>query len=68
MNGLKGIMISEVSWTRERKISYDFAFMWNLKNKTNKQTKQKQTQTQETNWWLPAGKGLGGAGEIGERN
>ena len=25
---------------RERQILYDFTYMWNLKNKTNKQTKE----------------------------
>ena len=30
---------------RERQIPYDFTYMWNLKNKINEQTKQKQTHT-----------------------
>ena len=38
---LEGIMVSEMS-DRERKILYDFAYMWNLKNKTNEQ--------RETEW------------------
>ena len=30
---------------RERKISYDIAYMWNLKNTTNKQTLRHRKQT-----------------------
>lgn len=33
-------MLSEIS---QRRIPYDFTCMWNLKNKTNEQAKQKQT-------------------------
>ena len=33
--------------------------MWNLRNKINKQTKLKQTQTQRANWWLPERRGVG---------
>ena len=39
---LEGTMLSEMSY-RERQILYDFTYMWNLKNKTNEQTKQKQS-------------------------
>ena len=39
---LEGIMLSEISQT-ERQILYDFTCVWNLKNKINEQTKQKQT-------------------------
>ena len=35
---LKGIMVSEIS---QRKIPYDFIYMWNLKT-TNEKTEQKQ--------------------------
>ena len=36
------MMLSGVS---QRKTNmYDFTYMWNLKNKTNEQTKQKQSQ------------------------
>ena len=35
---LEGIMLSEVKSDRERQIPYDFAYTWNLKNKTNEQT------------------------------
>ena len=34
---------STVLSDRERQIPYDFTYMWNLKNKINEQTKQKQT-------------------------
>ena len=34
---LEGIMLSEISQTRERQILYTFTYMWNL-NKTNEQT------------------------------
>lgn len=38
--GLGGIMLRET--VRERKIPYDFTYAWNLKNRTNEQTVQKQ--------------------------
>lgn len=47
------ILLSELSQT-ERKVPYDLTFMWNLKNKTNGQTEQKQTY-REQNCWLPEG-------------
>ena len=31
---LQGIMLSEISQTRE--VAYDFTYMWNLKNKRNR--------------------------------
>ena len=41
---LKGIMLSEIS---QRKTNTDdFIYMWNLKNKTNVQTKQKDSGTE----------------------
>ena len=47
---------------RQRQISYDNAYMWNLKKmiQINLYTKQKQTHRQKTNIWLPKGKGGGG--------
>ena len=42
---LKGIMLSEINQDRERKMLYDFTYMWNLKNKINEQAKQKQTHS-----------------------
>ena len=37
--GLEGIMLSQISQIENREIQYDFTYMWNLKNKTNKQNK-----------------------------
>ena len=44
---------------RERQISYDITYMWNLKNDTNELIYQTDTdsQTQRMNLWLPKGKG-----------
>ena len=41
----------------ERQIPYDSTCSWNLKNKSNEQTKQ-NSRIQRTDWWL--GDGLGG--------
>ena len=40
---LEGIMQREISQTWIRQIPYYFTYMWNLKNKTNEQKKQKHT-------------------------
>lgn len=64
MDCLDSIMLSEMS-DRERQMPYDFTYMWNLKTK---QTNQKQTQIQGTNWQLPEQGGVAGAGKIGEGN
>ena len=37
--GLEGIMLSQISQIENREIQHDFTYMWNLKNKTNKQNK-----------------------------
>ena len=52
------IILSEV---RQRQISYDITFMWNLKNDINELIYKTETdsQTQKTNLWLPKGKGQG---------
>ena len=49
---------------KERQISYDITYMWNLKKMTqmNLLTKQIQTHRQKTNLGLPEGKGLVGEG------
>ena len=39
-------MLSEMS---QKKIPHDFTYMWNLKNKTNEETEQKQIQIQRAN-------------------
>ena len=56
---LEGIMLSEISQTEKNK--YYFTYMWNLKNKTNEQTKHNITRLigTEKRWWLPEGRGLG---------
>ena len=41
---LEDIMLSEIR-VRERQIPYDFTYVWNLKNKTKEQTKQKSTHS-----------------------
>ena len=45
---------------RERQISYDITYMWNLKNDTNELIYKTETdsQTSETNLWLPKGEGI----------
>ena len=53
---LEIIILSEVS---QRQISYDIAYMWNLKKiGTNELIYKIETdsQTQKTNLWLPKGK------------
>ena len=60
---LEIITLSEL---RERQISYDITYMWNLKEKTiqmNLYTNQKQNhrhKKKKTNLWLPKGKSRGG--------
>ena len=50
-----------LSVRREKQISYDFTYMQNLKNKTNKQNKTKpDSQIQRTDQLLPRGRGCGG--------
>lgn len=34
--------------------SYDFIYMWDIKQKSNKQTKEANS---ETEWWSPEGEG-----------
>ena len=41
-------MLSEYSQFGERQAPYDITYMWNLKNKTNKQTKQNQPYKEQT--------------------
>ena len=56
---LEVIILSEVKSDTEREISYDITCMWNLKYDTNELTYKTETdsQTYETNLWLPKGKG-----------
>ena len=46
---------------RERQISYDITYMWNLKYDTNELIYETETdsQTQRTDLWLPRGRGVG---------
>ena len=66
---LEGIMLSETSQT-ERQILYDFNYRWNLKkfflkkNEYNK--KEKDSQIQRTNQWLPVGRGKGSRANKGK--
>ena len=45
---------------RERYISYDFAYMWNLRKDINALIYKTDSQTLTTILWLPKGKGWGG--------
>ena len=54
------IILSEGS---QRQISYDIAYMWNLKKRDTNELIHKteiDPQTLKTNLWLPKGKGGGG--------
>ena len=55
---LEIIILSEPD--RERQISYDITYMWNLKYDTNELIYKTETdsQTWKTNLWLPKGKGV----------
>ena len=69
MDGPRDDHTSEVS-QRERQISYDIAYMWNLKKKKNDTSEltykiETASQAQKTNLWLPKGKQ---EWEAGERN
>ena len=59
-SGIKGP--SGVSQAEEDKCHIDFTYLWNLMNKINVETKQKQTHRcrEQTDWWSPAGRDLGG--------
>ena len=41
MDGLRGYYDKGYKYDRERQTPYDFTYMWNLKNKTNKENKMK---------------------------
>ena len=43
---------------RERQTPFDLTYMWNLKNKMNKQNKHGLIDT-ENKWWLPDERGVG---------
>ena len=54
---------------RERQISYDITYMWNLKYDTNEPIYETETEsrTWRTDWSLPMGRGLeeGWSGRLG---
>ena len=54
-------ILSEVKSARERQISYNITYMWDLKNDTNEPIYKSETdsQTSKINFWLPNGKGEG---------
>ena len=56
---LEIVILSEVSQT-ERQISYDVAYMWNLKNGTNEPIYKREieSQMQKTNLWLLGERGV----------
>ena len=57
---LEIVILSEVKSDTEIQISYDIAYMWNLKkNDTNELIYKIDSQTSKTNLWLPKGKGQG---------
>ena len=58
---LEIIILSEVKSERERQISYDIAYMQNLKNGTNEPIYKTEieSQMQKINLWSPKGKGGG---------
>ena len=56
---LEDIMLSEVSQNKKRQILDFITYMWNLKNKANKNIYNKtetDLQRQRTSQWLPVGK------------
>ena len=67
MDGLEGIMICEINQI-ERKIVYNFTYMWNLKNKANEQIQQNRNRVIETENKLAVarGEGVKGIKEIGK--
>ena len=58
------LLVPKKSEIRERQISHDIAYMWDLKNDTNELIYKTETdsQTSRMNLWLPEGKGWGGGG------
>ena len=62
---LEIIILSEI---RERQISYDITYMWNLKKKNHTKELIYKTETNsqilKSNMWLPKGKPLVGRGKL----
>ena len=61
--GLEGIMLSEISQTKTN-TAYVFTYMWNLKNKRNKQTKNPRLFNTENKPVVPRGEVGRGIDEI----
>ena len=60
---LEGIMLGDISQTK--KIPHDFTHMWNVRNKTNEQTTEINSNT-ETKLVAAKGDWSGGIGKIGK--
>ena len=62
MNGPRDYHAKWSKSERERQISYDITYMWNLKYDTNEPIYEQETdsQTQRTDLWLPRGEDGGG--------
>ena len=67
MDGPRGYYVKWNKSDRGKQIPCDFTCMWNLKNKINKQNRNKLIN-RETNWWSPHVRGIRGMGEKGERD
>ena len=67
VNGHRGHYTKWNKLDRERQTLYDFTYMWNLKNKTNKQTQQNRNRViiQRRNRCLPEGRKWGYRRQIG---
>ena len=62
MDGSRDYHTKRSKLDKERKISYDIAYMWNLKNSITNELickTEMDPQTQKTNFWFPKGKGSG---------
>lgn len=57
---LESIMISEIRTGRERQIPYHLTYMWNVKNKTNKQNEKWTRRSREQTDGYQMGGGFGG--------
>ena len=50
MNESWGCYASEISQERERQILCDLTYMWNLKNKKEKENKKKEKKISQNEW------------------
>ena len=67
MDGTRDYHTKQSKSERERQISYDITYMWNLKYDTNEliYETENNSQTQRTDLWLPRGRAVG-EGWIGD--